>query len=378
VALQPQLVSRSGRRTRTGNPPLRVPRNRPGRAAGIARLAAGTATVRGPAVDRGPAPDGLPRVAYLVLTHRDIASVERLVRTLVALDPHGVVVVHHDGTNVPLDPARLLTIPRVHVIEDWLACGWGEAEHLPAVLRALRWIDRHVDPDWTVLVSGQCHPVRPLRELREHFATVDADACIAGSSCNDPERPSVHRYFRRRYTYRHVPVPMALWRRVERSPRLRAAVDRTLRVVGRFHEPVYLQERPRGMTPLLGFRTWRRPFSAEAPCWKGYDWFAVGRRATASLLRRSASDPGLVRFFARTFIPSEAFYVTVLANDPGVRIADEVHFMRFSGSHPITLTRAELDDIRASGRWLARKFDADSAELLADLEAELGVPQEVR
>jgi hypothetical protein len=295
------------------------------------------------------------------------------VRTLVDLDPHGVVVVHHDGTDVPLDPAALADIPRVHVVDDWMACGWGEAEHLAVVLRALRWIDRHVDPDWTVLLSGQCHPVRPLRELREHFAAVDADACIAGSSCHDPEHPSVHRWFRRRYTYRHVHVPRPVWRRVEASPRLRSAIDGVLRIVGRLHDPVYLQERPRGLAPLLGFRTWRRPFSAAEPCWKGYDWFALGRAATASLLARSASDPALVRYFARTFIPSEAFYITVIANDPGLRIAEELHFMRFAGSHPIPLTEEHHGEIRASGRWFARKIDADSGELVAALRAELGL-----
>jgi hypothetical protein len=54
------------------------------------------------------------RVCYFVQSHREPTQLLRLVRTLKRLSPESLVLVGHDTTGPPLDPAALTALPGVH------------------------------------------------------------------------------------------------------------------------------------------------------------------------------------------------------------------------------------------------------------------------
>ena len=89
----------------------------------------------------------------------------------------------------------------MHLVEDRLACGWGDFSLVEATLRALRLIrDRNIDCERIVLMSGACMPIRPLAELsafldrhpQTQFIEIHDSDWIVGGMRED------------RYRYRHV------------------------------------------------------------------------------------------------------------------------------------------------------------------------------
>jgi hypothetical protein len=110
----------------------------------------------------------------------------------------------------------------------------------------------------------------------------------------------------------------------------------------------------------LGYRALRVPFD-QRPCWVGSEWSALSRKAVQSIVRVVRDEPALVGHYRRTLLPDESFFQTILLNEPGLRLCrDSLHYIRWSGPdspHPDVLGFGDLAAARASGKYLARKFD---------------------
>jgi hypothetical protein len=112
-----------------------------------------------------------------------------------------------------------------------------------------------------------------------------------------------------------------------------------------------------------------RRYPDDVPCFKGSAWFSLRRAAIDRVLAAAHDDHELVRAFRDTRIPDEAFFHTLLFNDPSIRIVnDDRRFMRWvdGAAHPEVLTTADLPDIERTGRDFARKVDLDADPALAD------------
>jgi Core-2/I-Branching enzyme len=273
------------------------------------------------------------KVAYVVLSYRNPAQVVRLVRAL-REGPAGVVFVRHDQRGSRLGAAEVRAAGG-EPIEDDIELEWGGWSQLEAVLASLRRA-AEIEPDWTVLLSGQDYPLRPMAEIEAGLADSSADGMLGAVREMDSRRPPGDDEFFLRAAYRHYPRPRGL-------PHL----PRRLRPL------VYVRDLP----PRVGVRRLRRPrlrlyFSA--------DWVTLGRRALRAVLA-AGEDRALLRTFRRMPIPTESFFASVLLNDP--RLTIERHhrrFILFAGPgvpHPATLTSADLEAALASGADFARKFD---------------------
>lgn len=75
--------------------------------------------------------------------------------------------------------------------------------------------------------------------------------------------------------------------------------------------------------------------------------------------------------------PDESLAVTVLVNDPQVRVdGNDLRYVSWThdSPHPDLLTLDRLGEVLASGQYLARKFDASVDEAVLDeLDRRLGV-----
>jgi hypothetical protein len=77
----------------------------------------------------------------------------------------------------------------------------------------------------------------------------------------------------------------------------------------------------------------------------------------------------VLRWFSRTYIPTEALTHTVLSHEPDLRnLALPLHYLEFEGAHPRWLTDAHLPEMLASGAPFARKF-RDGEPVLGRLDA---------
>jgi hypothetical protein len=285
--------------------------------------------------------DGLV-FAYVVTSYTNPDQTARLLRRLRRDSPSSRIIVSHDRKALA-PSAESLAQARA---ELWLTpepVSWGDATYLRSVLAAIHRLGLRPD-DWVTVITGQDYPVRPLRDFETHLASCGADMALEETE-GDPNLPALlERYLTRAYRLPH-------W--VERH-RVRQVVK---------HTPgISMSREPRGLPPYLLVRRVRTPFSGSFRLYKGCDLFALSGRASERLL---AAPPALLRYFAGTRVPSEAYVHTVLRNDPALRNdPGMLHYARWEASpHPSWLSTGDLDAMLTSGKWFARKFRQDDAVL---------------
>lgn len=275
-------------------------------------------------------------VAYLVLSHRNPQQVLRLVRAL-AEGPDARVLVRHDSRRSKL-PRPAIEAAGGEAIEDAIEVEWARWSHLELILSCLAQARRRLDPDWTLLLSGQDYPLRPMAAVEAGLARSPADARIGAVREVEPGRPASDDEFYLRCRYRHYPRPRAL-----------GHLPRRLRPL------VYARDLP----PLVGVRRIAPP---PLRFYSSADWLTLGRRALETVLEASR-DRSLMRYFRRVAVPSESFFASVLLGDHSLAVEhDHRRFAAFTGpgaAHPDTLTVDDLDRILASGADFARKFDSE-------------------
>lgn len=215
---------------------------------------------------------------------------------------------------------------------------WAGWSYLRLMLSCLREARRRHHPDWTLILSGQDYPLRPLAAIEADLDPSRFDARIGSVREVESRRPVIDDEFYLRCRYRHFARP----RRVPALPR-------------RLRPLIYARDLP----PLVGFRRLTPP---PLPFFASADWLTLGRRALETVLDASG-DRRLMRHFRGVAVPSESFFASVLLAEPSLVVErDNRRFASFphaGAPHPETLTSGDLDRILASGADFARKFDAE-------------------
>jgi hypothetical protein len=295
-----------------------------------------------------------PRVAYLVLSHKNPAQVEALVRRVLELSPAGEVLVHHDAkaAGVPWEgtaPARSRLIEPIPVV-------WGDWSVVEATLRLLRRAADALDPDWYVFLSGEDRPVRDLALWEEELTASGTDGLVpARKLTTHPafgRRPTADDLNYVRYAHRWRAMP-------EVDNHTLRRIFHGLRVASVFMQPLwkieYSERRDRWFVGVR--RRLRLP-----PGWAlyaGSQWMTIGRRAAQCLLD---VDPAVTEWFRRSWIPDQGYFHTVLYNQPQLHLRDDpvtyvVPHDSAKRHRWMTLTTEDIDDIARSGAAFARKFD---------------------
>ena len=246
----------------------------------------------------------MSRTAYIVLSHRDPAQVERLAAAITRASPQGHVFITHDGRR----SAAPRPAERVHVRAHGLSTDWGSWELVEATLDAFEWAREAVDPDLVVLVSGQDYPVRELATWEREFLATGG-GWIGGAT------PLAYRarWGRRRgegtddltrYTYR--------WYRLPETGLAHLLPLGLQRLRTRARGAFFLRAEPvlswrhvaRGRGSYLGIRLWLTPFSRTRPCCKGPQMVAIDRALLDRLLAATAPGTALRKHFRRRSFPT--------------------------------------------------------------------------
>lgn len=281
-------------------------------------------------------------VVVVMLTHRDPPLVQRLVdRVLRGRDV--AVVVHHDprGASLALRPSS-----QVHVIPDPVKATWGRIGLARAVLHGLdHAVDVVPDLSWALVVSGQDYPCRPMSSIEDELHHGGHDAYLRWFRVGKPSDDTVPwqaltrtRYLRRRrvpFTHRHLPFPR------------------------------------------------RHPFRDGLDLYVGDMWPNLSAAAIDHVRSQRSRLPVVERYLSRCQAPDEALLSTLLLNgSPQLDVVnDRKRFIRWTsgGSHPHVLTAGDLDAIRTSGDFFARKVDSErSAGLLDRLDAAAAAESDVK
>ncbi|MEX2108314.1 MAG: beta-1,6-N-acetylglucosaminyltransferase [Solirubrobacterales bacterium] len=266
-----------------------------------------------------------PRVAYIVVAHKNPGQVARLVRRLAV--PGTAFLIHIDrkaGAAVEravregtegVEACHFLKPQRVH---------WAHFSQTEVALRALLALgDLGLDPGHTVLSTGQDYPIKSPEEIASRLSAESELAYVLHSS-----------------------LPNMDW-----WPTQRGGLDRL--------ERIYVRLPRRGLvkTPL------RRRIPHD---WKPYggaaNWM-LGRPHRQHLQHLLRSDRRTIGYFRRTSNADELLFQTVLMNSPlrDSVVNDNLLFARWQdgANHPDLLGLGDLDEMLASPALFARKFDSE-------------------
>ena len=277
-------------------------------------------------------------VAYLIRAHHRPEQLVRLVERLTT--PTASFFVHVDGraADFVYDAMRTGLTGRADV--HWVPridSYYSGFSLVRSILAGLGEIARLGVPEHTVLISGQCYPLRPAAEIERTLAARAGESLVE-----------------------HFHLPSERW----------ADEDGGVRRIRYRH-----YERIRFRTRTLRVPLLRRSFPEGLEPWGGSAWGVLCDEAVRTILAFPEERPDAYSFFRRVKTPDEMFVQTVLMSSPlRDRVANEsVHHIEWpGGSHPRTFTRADFDRLGSSGKLFARKFDiARDAEILDAIDRKL-------
>jgi len=309
--------------------------------------------------------EGSLRTLYLIFSHDNQQQLPRLARAIRRLSPSALIAVHHDPRIQVLDPSLFSRIGDLHLVPNPVQAEWGDYSQVEQYLHSLRWCFDNLDFDWICTLTGLSYPINPLRDFEESLRKSGYDAFVRHFDAFDPgpypkgvwpvgtgETRYLFRYFklpRFRYGYR---IPLAIR---DRLARLRDAFNRS-------QEVFRIVTMPRGARTRFGVRRLNLPFGPEFKYCGGRQMLNLRRCALVRVLQFVQDNPQYEEYFKRTMCPDEGFFTSILANDPALRVCNDVcRYIKWpkaiGSSNVSVIETAELGEILKSSAPFALKFD---------------------
>lgn len=265
------------------------------------------------------------RIAHLILAHKDLGQLARLVDVL--RHPGHCCFIHLDARARFLSEAaeHFAQAADVTLVTPRVRCRWGQFSLVEATLQGLRSLTAQgTSFDHINLISGQDYPLKPPAEMERYLAAHPKRQFINffALHANNPwtqhggayqalqRVEGVHLAFRSRWL--HLPLKRKL---------------------------------PNGWRPYGGLQWW----TLTGPC---VQW----------LMQRLKEQPAIRRFFRHTFIPDELFFQTLVMNSPFAEQAvnDNLRYVDFSRANPTppaVLLEADFGELLQVDKLFARKLD---------------------
>jgi len=298
---------------------------------------------------------------YLILSHDKLDQLLRLIKTIRSGSPNSAILLHHDAKSALPDMAKLNEIGGVYLVEPRISVQWGDVSQLDVLLGCITYALKILDFSWLSVISGQDYPLRPLTVTEAELRDTSYDAFVKAAPVADGP-------YRTRYFLRYRPLPR--FRYAYRLPRqMLSALVWVRRQFNQRQSLFKIEGGTRGLPTLLGTFTLRHPFTDYFVCYKGSDWFTLSHSAAEALVEFGLQQPGVLKHYRQTFIPSESYFQTVLWNNKDLKICDDnrrfIVWQDTRIAHPKTLTIDDLNAMTRSGKDFGRKFDmaVDSAVL---------------
>ncbi len=279
------------------------------------------------------------KLLFLILAHDRPAELLEFARTLVDAASDGMAMIHFDARAGAADFEVLREAagrdPRLRLVNERTSSSWGGFGLVQAPLNALMQAEAEgLAPDYVILLSGACLPVRPVRQLerylaenagREFIEAADASWIIGGW------RSERWRY---RFWFDHRTQRPLEW--------MSFHVQRVLGIERAF---------PAGLEPRFGSQWW------------GLTWDTC--RAILMDIRRA---PERLDFFRTVWVPDEMVfqtYVRALVNPDEIAGFPLTHFQFTDRGKPVVYYDDHLDYVPTLQRFFLRKAAPQAVRLRA-------------
>jgi hypothetical protein len=292
---------------------------------------------------------------YLIVSHRNIEQLERLVRRIRRDTRESLILVRHDSSRSALPPDAFAGVRGVRVLPDSSPVLWGRYSMIEMVLAAIRWLaESAVDYRWMALISGQDYPIKNLRTSEQWILERRFDGYLEYQRADEAfSEENERRYF---YRYRQLPD----------------VAQRALRLLGRFNPlPQSFQVATGPIGAQIGLRIRSTPFTDSFACYRGPFWWTLSRSCCDYVLDFIDRHPEIAAHYRQTLHPDESFFQTILVNAQRFDLANDcLRYIRWEhpdAPSPTTLTVRDFPNLIASPAHFARKFDIEVDRAVLDL-----------
>lgn len=277
------------------------------------------------------------RLAHLIIAHKEPTQVARLVKRLSheACD----IFIHVDKKCRQAEFARLAKTKQVHFITDRQSIQWAGYSFTKAILTGMKQVLATGDYDFINLLSGQDYPLQPIERIvafLEHnrglnFMKSEAD----GTPWWQENRNRVEQYHSTDF---------------------------------RFKGQYQAQKWVNWLLPKRRF-----PYSYTLHGGNCAMYWTLTGACAAYVVNFMDQHPAMERFARFTWAPDEFLIQTIIMNSPFREkvIHDNLRHIDWSqgGSSPKFLTMQDLEALKGSPCFFARKFDiGKDAEILDKLD----------
>jgi hypothetical protein len=319
---------------------------------------------------------------YLIFSHDNPLQLARLARAIRDLSPAAEIAIHHDPGGSPLDSTLIDAIDRLRLIPDPIKGGWGDFSLVEQYLHSLRWCREHIPFDWVCTLTGLTYPVGQLKEFENRLSLSHFDGFVRYFDAFDPGPYPKGMWPRgtgeTRYLYRYFKLPPFPY--YHRLPDFfKRLVEGAQSAINRSSGPIRVVSMPRRAGTHFGIRRRQRQLPPNFVICGGRQMLNLNRRAVDRVLAFVDAHPEYVQYFRQTLIPDEAFFTSIVANDPELHICNDVlRFIKWpkqvGAASVAVITKDEVKSAIDSGAPFALKLDMRTdPEALDLIDAHLGL-----
>jgi hypothetical protein len=277
------------------------------------------------------------RLAVCILCHKNPRQINHL---LSLLDHEWVSVYIHVDTKSGIE--KYLALPRnATIISNRISVQWGSIDQIFATLNLLSHArDRGGDFDYVTLLSGQDLPTRPLEQFQQFL-----------------EQNSGRQFMR------HFRLPSSNWT---------FGLERL-----QYYWPSQIWDQTaKGYTKIgRAFVDYvqshfLRDLRHLPPLYGGSTWFTITRQMMTYCLDYVEENPGYLHSFLSSAMADEIFFQTIVLNHASqdIVVNDDLVYVDWSSGPetPRVLRVTDIDKMRESHTFFARKFDLDVDATIVD------------
>ncbi len=298
---------------------------------------------------------------YLIFSHDHQEQLARLARAIRRLSPEALIAIHHDPGRATLSQGLFSGLGEVHVIPNPVRGEWGDYSLVDQYLHAMRWCMDNLVFDWLCTLTGFSYPIKPLHSFEDWLAKSDYDAFVYHFDAFDPEHWPKGTG-ERRYLFAYYKLPRFPYYYRFPAP-IREFLSRARTIFNRMQPLFRIIPMPRGARTRFGIRRLRLPFGPEFKICGGRQMLNINRRTLDRIFHFLTEKPSYVAYARRTLIPDESFFTSIVANDPDLRVCNEVlRYIKWprdkqDAANGAVITSDDVNEVLQSGAPLALKFD---------------------
>lgn len=299
------------------------------------------------------------KFAYLILAHKNPKQLARLVSRLDTKDALFFIHIDQKAAQEPFEQALSeIASARLHFVKERKNIVWGGFNMIRATLNGLKEIAALGETiSHVTLMSGQDYPIKtaelyqaflfqhPQKTFIEYFSMPTPSIAHGGL-----DRLSYyHLIFTRKL---HLAFPLFSFLKV-RSAHAKQGKWLLIKRLTDF---------------LPSAKPYPRKFIPSKTPYYGSQWCTLSMEAVKYILGELAKDTRFYNYFKYTHIPDEMFFQSLLLNAEEKAIKENIvnqslHYINWGATksdHPNNVGLADIPQMMASEKFIARKFEAEN------------------